>query len=243
MTGQIYIGTSGWNYPHWRGPFYPEALTADQWLQYYSSQLQCVEINNSFYRLPETLTFRQWAGQTPQEFCFAVKASRFITHLKKLKACKGALKTFLAHSKGLGKKLGPVLFQLPPRWHANPQRLAEFLAWLPKDWRYTFEFRDPDWHNNEIYHLLSERNIAFCIYELGGFQSPMIVTADFIYVRLHGPKEAYCGSYRKQTLARWAARLKDWQRDNKDVYIFFDNDEAGYAADNALKLNELITLG
>jgi uncharacterized protein YecE (DUF72 family) len=242
MSAGIHIGTSGWHYPHWRGNFYPARLPARAWLGYYAERLSCVEINNSFYRLPALPEIRSWSGQTPEDFRFAVKAWRVITHRHRLKDCAPFIADFLAPARRLGRRLGPILFQLPPRWRCNMARLRDFLALLPRrpGMRYAFEFRDPDWHREEVYALLARFNAAFCIFELGALRAPPIATADFVYVRLHGPAGAYAGSYAAPALRRWAARLRDWHREGRDVWLFFDNDEAGYAVRNALTLRALV---
>jgi uncharacterized protein YecE (DUF72 family) len=240
MQQHFHIGTSGWHYKHWRGPFYPPGLPTRAWLGFYAERLPCVEINNSFYRLPVPATLAGWDQQTPAGFLFAVKAWRQITHRKRLLDCADAVQTFLSHIQILGEKLGPVLFQLPPRFRCNPQRLADFLRLLPRNRRFTFEFRDPSWHNQAVYDLLSAHNAAWCIFELAGFLSPLTCTADFVYIRLHGPDGPYCGNYDAQTLHGWAERLRRWYDQGKESYLFFDNDEAGFAVHNALDLQQLI---
>ena len=239
MSTAYHIGTSGWHYPHWSGPFYPPGLGAHQWLAYYAAHLAAVEINNSFYRLPEIHTLRAWVGQTPAQFVFAVKASRYITHMKKLKDPARSLEAFLCVLDALGEKCGPALFQLPPRWRCNPARLEEFLRALPVGRTYAFELRDPSWHNQEVYQLLRSHNAGFCVYELAGFRSPITITADFAYVRLHGPATAYSGSYSRQALRKWAQRLLAWTH-LRAVYVYFDNDESAYAARNAMLLQTLL---
>jgi len=237
VTGRILVGTSGWHYPHWKHLFYPEDMARADWLAYYGERLSGVEVNNSFYRLPEAATIDEWREASPKGFVFAVKAPRTITHLNKLRNCKSAVEGFLGRLERFGTKLGPILFQLPPRWHCNPQRLEEFLGLLPENQRYAFEFRDPTWHTDAIYELLAARNAAFCVYDLEAFTSPLETTADFVYVRLHGPGEnAYTGSYRDPTLRTWAGRAKRWaRREGRDVYIFFDNDQNAYATKNAAR--------
>lgn len=239
---KIHIGTSGWNYKHWRGVFYPEDLSQKEWLDFYQSRFQSVEINNSFYQLPAKSTFRQWKKTVRENFIFAVKASRYITHMKKLKDSTEPVQQFLEHASILDKTLGPVLFQLPPHWHLNRDRFSRFLDFLPRQYRYTVEFRDDSWWKEEIYQLLSEYNVAFCIYQLAGTLSPREVTADFVYVRLHGPaREAYQGQYDVQDLAGWAGAFTDWARQGKEIFCFFDNDQNGYAALDALKLQEMVS--
>jgi uncharacterized protein YecE (DUF72 family) len=239
----IRVGTSGWHYPHWQGPFYPADLPAGRWLGHYAEALATVEVNGSFYHLPEAATFTAWREQTPQGFLFALKAPRSITHMHKLRNCAQPLAPFLARARLLGPKLGPLLFQLPPRWHANPRRLAEFLAELPAGLRYAFELRDPSWHTDAVYGVLRERNAAFCIFDLAGFTAPLTVTADFVYLRLHGPSEhPYQGSYGEPQLRDWAARARQWAgRGAKDVYLYFDNDQAGYAVRNALSIRKYLS--
>jgi uncharacterized protein YecE (DUF72 family) len=241
MEHQIHIGTSGWHYKHWIGTYYPaDAKDAEQ-LGYYLKDFATVELNNSFYRLPGKKTFEIWKKAVPAGFVFAVKASRFITHNKKLKDPETTLPRFFEQVKGLGKKLGPVLFQLPPSWKLNEERLAGFLAALPKKIRYVFEFRNHTWYTDEVYALLRKYNCAFCIYELEHHQSPVVETADFIYVRLHGPGDKYQGSYSKSALKQRAKQCKEWAR-TKDVFVYFDNDQKGYAAFNALQLLEILGL-
>jgi uncharacterized protein YecE (DUF72 family) len=240
MATAYYIGTSGWHYPHWQGRFYPHDLTPAAWLDYYARQFSTVEINSSFYRLPSLAALRSWRDSTPPGFTFAVKASRYITHMKKLKAPRQSLRAILSVTRALGKKCGPLLFQLPPRWRCNPERLAAFLRALPKNRACAFELRDPSWHNREVYALLRRYNAAFCIYELAGFESPPVITADFAYIRLHGPAAyAYGGSYSETALEVWAERIRAWEKLRR-VYVYFDNDEAAYATRNALALRALL---
>lgn len=183
--------------------------------------------------------FTSWRKSVPRGFLFSVKASRFITHMKKLKLDKAGISIFFERVKILKEKRGPILFQLPPKWKRNEERLAAFTSILPERYRYSFEFRDPTWYTEEIYQLLRERNCAFCIYELAGHLSPVRVTADFVYVRLHGPGNKYQGSYTNRELGKWAGNISEWIKQGKDVYIYFDNDQAGFAAFNAQRLMEL----
>jgi len=210
-------------------------------LEYYSQQFDTVELNNSFYRLPTDAAFDNWRESTPANFVFAVKASRFLTHQKKLKDPESALEKLLPRASRLSTKLGPLLFQLPPRWQVNPGRLEGFLEALPRDLRCTFEFRDLSWLQPDINKLLARFGAAFCIYELAGYHSPLTVTADFAYVRLHGPGIGkYQESYSTARLRRWSKQVEEWAKDLASVYIYFDNDQAGYAARNALELKRLI---
>ena len=238
---KLRIGTSGWHYDHWQGPFYPTDLPGEHWLDWYSQRLSSVEINNSFYQLPKAETIQNWRKSTPEDFIFSVKASRYITHMKKLSDPHKPLKKFLNRANHLEEKLGPILFQLPPNWHINPPRLAEFLKALPDHgYRFVFEFRDTTWFDSQVLDLLSEHNAAFCIYDLAGHLSPRKVTTDWIYVRLHGPGEAYQGKYDVQTLAGWAGAFSSWLREGKVIFCYFDNDMKAFAVDNALELNSML---
>lgn len=234
--GTIHIGTSGWHYKHWEGPFYPQRLSPEDWLAYYQDHLPTVEVNNTFHQLPARETLEGWRETVDEDFVFAVKASRYITHMKKLKDPEEPVDTFLSRVEILGAGLGPILFQLPPNWNYDGERLRSFVEVLPSGHRYTFEFRNPDWLNDEANQILEDNGAAFCIYDFQGRQSPRTVTADFVYIRLHGPYGAYGGKYDADALAQLRDAISTWQREGKDVYCYFDNDEAGYAVDNALEL-------
>lgn len=237
----IYIGTSGWSYKHWKGTFYPEKTKAAEQLDYYQQLFDTVEINNSFYRLPSVETIEHWVESVSKDFLFSVKASRYITHLKRLHDAGPAFDEFLARILKFKTKLGPILFQLPPNLKYNRERLQTFLEHLPKTYRYVFEFRNEEWYNEEVYDLLTKHNCAFCIFEFAGDFTPETITADFVYVRLHGPgKNKYQGSYTDDQLNDWAKKCKKWQRKHLDVFIYFDNDEKGYAGFNAKTLKEII---
>jgi uncharacterized protein YecE (DUF72 family) len=241
MTCDIRIGTSGYHYKHWRGPFYPEKTPASKMLEFYCKHFDTLELNNSFYRLPTESAFDDWRNVTPPNFVFAVKASRFLTHNKKLKDPEQALHNLLPRAAHLGHKLGPILFQLPPKWKVNAERLEKLLEILPRENRYAFEFRELSWITPEITNLLARFNAAFCIYELAGYHSPLTVTADFAYVRLHGPGEGkYQGSYSDAILQKWSGQIRDWARSLAAIYVYFDNDQAGYAAKNAMTLKEML---
>jgi uncharacterized protein YecE (DUF72 family) len=238
--GLVHIGTSGWHYDHWRGPFYPENLAQGEFLRFYQQRFQTVEINNSFYQLPTEKALIDWHDAVPPGFIFAVKGSRYITHMKKLQDPEQSLAPLMARLPLLADRLGPILFQLPPRWHFNAERLRRFLEALPRDYRYALEFRDPSWLNQEACRLLREHGAAFCIYEFAGRVSPREVTADFVYIRLHGPGGAYQGRYHRETLAAWAEDISAWAAQGQEVFGYFDNDEAGFAALNALELQKML---
>jgi uncharacterized protein YecE (DUF72 family) len=236
-----FIGTSGWHYPHWRGTFYPADLPARHWLEYYAERFSCVELNNSFYKLPKLSTIANWVDSTPEGFVFAVKAPRLITHMKKLHDCTESLHRFLDTINGFGDRLSVLLFQLPPRWHENADRLGEFLSEVPRGYRLAFEFRDLSWYTAAVYEVLRDHNAACCEYDLEGRYQRAEITADFTYWRLHGPSEdAYSGSYSPQRLRGYANRLHTGLHAGTDAYVFFDNDEAGYAATNAQSLLRML---
>ncbi len=241
MAEKILVGTSGWHYDHWKGPFYPQQARSDELLDFYTRRFSTVEINNSFYHLPSRKTFSAWRDATPPAFIFAVKASRYITHMKKLKDPEKALEKFFSCADGLGSKLGPILFQLPPRWKRNAERMRDFLAALPENHRYAFELRDPDWFHGEIFSLLEKHYCALCLFDFAGQKSPHRLTAEFAYIRLHGPShQKYAGRYTKGQLRQWLRHAEKFIREGaKQVFIYFDNDQQGYAALNALEIQQM----
>jgi uncharacterized protein YecE (DUF72 family) len=236
----IHIGTSGWYYKHWKGPFYPKGLPMKRFLVHYARHLHTVEINNSFYQLPKEKTLLLWHNNVPSEFIFAVKASRYITHMKKLRDPEESVSNFLERIGNLGDKLGPILFQLPPNWSLNVRRLQAFLKTLPTGFKYAFEFRDPSWFHPEVYDALGEHGASFCIYDFDHRLSPKEVTGEFIYIRLHGPGRPYQGQYETTVLEEWASDFSVWAREGKEIYCYFDNDEAGHAAHDALRLKAIV---
>ena len=240
MPGKIHVGTSGWHYMHWKGPFYPADMPAKNFLPHYAERFDTTEVNNSFYKLPSKETFSTWRDTVKKNFLFAVKASRFITHMKKLKDPQEPLSRLYGAVEGLGDKLGPILFQLPPGWNYNAERLETFVNALSSNYRYTFEFRNPSWFNEEAFELMRKKNLALCFYELEGVTAPREITADFVYVRLHGPGGKYEGKYDAETLKQWVREFRSWSRSGKDVYCYFDNDHLGYAAMNAAEVKEML---
>lgn len=236
----VQIGTSGWHYDHWKGNFYPDALSRNNYLDFYARQFSTLEINTSFYQMPQEKTLTQWRNGVPDSFLFSMKASRYITHIKKLKDAKQILSPFFKRVELLGDKLGPILFQLPPQWKFNLERLTSFLNALPETYRYAFEFRDSSWFNPKTYEALSQHNAAFGIYQVASRNAPREVTADFAYVRLLGSKAPNQGKYDAGTLKEWANQIASWAAAGKDIYCYFDNDEAGYAVEDAQKLKELV---
>jgi uncharacterized protein YecE (DUF72 family) len=239
--GKLWIGTSGWHYKHWLGNFYPARLPSSKMLAHYVEQFDTVELNNSFYKLPAEKSLQAWRDSTPAHFHFTVKGSRFLTHMKKLKNAEQGLDRFLSAVDVLGPKLGPILFQLPPNWALDLDRLAAFLAILPRYHCYAFEFRNATWNAPQVYELLGKHNAGYCIFHLAGQTSPVQVTADFAYVRLHGPGGKYQGSYNNAALEEWAKQIDAWTRKLNAVYVYFDNDDSGYAPQDALRLKALLT--
>jgi uncharacterized protein YecE (DUF72 family) len=246
--GRFYVGTSGWVYPHWRGLFYPEPLKQDQWLDYYCQHFDTVEVNNTFYHLPSKAAFEHWREATPSDFRFCVKASRFITHMKKLKDPASSTHKFLEHAAGLGNKLAMVLFQLPPFWKLNLDRFRAFLEFLAdqeiiQPLRATFEIRNSEWFNEQVFALLSAANVALCFADWPELKVDKPVTADFVYLRRHGPSELYSSDYTDEMLRADAERVCQWLNQEKDVFAYFNNDVGGFAIKNALRLRDLVEDG
>ncbi|MFN2576467.1 MAG: DUF72 domain-containing protein [Pyrinomonadaceae bacterium] len=240
MPPGIHIGTSGWNYKHWLGRFYPEKIRAADMLDFYAQNFKTVELNNSFYHLPTIKAFKSWRETVPDDFLFAVKGSRFITHMKKLKAPKTSTRKFFTRVEKLGEKLGPILFQLPPHWGVNIERLGTFLERLPGQFRYVFEFREHSWFTDEVFELLKKHNVALCLYHMTGYDSPQEITADFVYVRFHGTESTYGGSYSRSHLESWARRITKWRAESRQVYVYFNNDPEAHAIYNARTLRDLL---
>ena len=241
----LYIGTSGWDYPHWEKVFYPPGLSSKDKLKYFSRHFEAVEINYSFYRLPKPAVYQNWHQQTSKEFLFALKVSRFITHIKRLKGVKTAWKTFVKNALNLEKKLGPVLFQFPSNFKAtaeNVKRLKEFLfICKSKKLRLAFEFRNESWCRDRIYEVLRKHNAAWVIADSPSYPKIEEVTADFVYLRMHGSRVLFSSRYTKKELENLAQKIKKWQKQKKDVFIFFNNDACGYAVKNAQTLVKLLT--
>jgi uncharacterized protein YecE (DUF72 family) len=241
---RVLIGTSGWHYDSWRGPFYPRGLPIKNQLQYYASQFSTVELNGVFYRTPTPEAVRGWCEQAGDDFVFAWKASKFITHWKRLsKNSVNSLELLEDRLSLLRDKAGPILFQLPPDFRADADRLAAFFKLLPGKRRYSFEFRHPSWYAPRILRLLCEHNIALCLSDHHDAPAPWRRTADFVYVRGHGPTGRYRGHYRPETLGQWATRIKSWNKQGCDVFVYFDNDQKSAAPVDALALRRLLDRG
>ncbi len=238
-----YIGTSGFSYPHWRGVFYPQKYPQARWLEYYARHFRTVELNNPFYRLPSEGTFQGWQERTPPGFVFAVKASRLITHLHRLRGVEEALETFFSRVCHLGEKLGPILYQLPPGMGQDLELLDGFLSRLPHHLQHVMEYRNPTWYDEATLAVMRRHNVAFCVHDMARKESPVVATADFAYFRFHGPTGRYAGNYSSEQLARWAGRIRELGDGLKATYIYFNNDIGGHAIDNARTLAHLLQPG
>lgn len=235
--GRLRVGTSGYQYEHWRGVFYPPELPRAQWFAWYARHFDTVEINNTFYRLPAAPVFDAWRKAAPPGMTYALKFSRFATHMKRLREPEQPIALFLERARRLKSTLGPILVQLPPRWHVNVERLHAFLAALPRARRWALEFRDPSWLGEPVYALLAKHRVALCVHDMLA-EHPRPVTADFTYLRFHGRR--YGGSYTRAALAAQARRVRDCLAQGIDVYAYFNNDVEGHAVRNALDLRRYV---
>ena len=235
---QVHIGTSGWTYDHWQGLFYPTDCPKTRRLEYYAGKFSSVELNVTFYRAIPELTFANWYARTPPGFCWAVKANRSITHIKRMKDAKEPLERFLRSMAPLKEKLGPILFQLPPSLAFDEELFASFCRNLPADLRLTLEARHQSWFRQEALDALGRHHIAWCISDTAG-RYPYLETdtAEFIYIRLHGSRTLYASEYTEQELGAWAEKIKAW---GKETYVYFDNDAMAYAPRNALRLKKIL---
>lgn len=254
MSGAaLYIGTSGWSYP-WSS-FYPEGLPSRDYLHYYSLTFRAVEVNYSFYHLPRPATYDAWARSTPADFVFAVKLSRYITHIKKLSRVGESLKKFLANASSLGPKLGPVLVQLPPSMRFDCERLESFLEEVHEtervieniaSLRVAFEFRHSSWFESPAIErtagVLAKHEAAFVFAHSSRYPYPESepLTTDFVYLRFHGPGRMFASRYGKKSLSRWVPSIRKWLREGRKVHAYFNNDVEGYAVSDALDLKEAL---
>ena len=239
-TGRIHIGCSGWNYRHWRGAFYPDKLAVKRWFEFYAATFDTVEINNSFYRLPSVETFAKWRDQAPPGFCYAVKANRFLTQAKKLKDCAEPLERMLVAVRQLGSTLGPILYQLPPRFRINLERLAEFLALLPQDLTHVFEFRETSWLTDEMLALLDANGASFCAHDMPGSATRRWAAGPIAYVRFHGGEGKYWGRYSDERLLSWSDWIVAQSHAGRAVWAYFNNDIHAHAIQDALTLRAMV---
>jgi len=236
------IGCSGWYYDHWRGLFYPEALPKAKWLQFYAQRFNTVELNNSFYHLPSEKAFITWKESTPNNFTFAVKVSRFITHTKRLRNLNSAVENFLSRAYLLQNKLGPLLYQLPPNMKRNDKILESFLSSLPQEYQHVFEFRHESWLNNSVFRILRRYDASLCIFDMPGFTCPPVITGDIAYVRFHGSTSLYSSCYSDKELSQWAEKIIQLKKRAKAVHIYFNNDAEAFAVKNATTLTRFINI-
>jgi len=241
---KIFVGTSGYIYSHWEnGVFYPISWPKSKKLEYYCQHFNTVELNNTFYRLPGEKTFESWYKRTPKNFIFALKVWRFITHIKKLRDSKDLWKIFLERALILKEKLGPILFQTSPFLKADFQVLENFCQMVKKtslkNLRFAFEFRNESWYQKETYQILKKYNFAWTIIDSPSWPKVFEITSDFVYVRMHGSKILFGSKYTKKELKDLAQKIKEWKRQNLDVYCYFNNDAKGYAVEDAKELLKL----
>lgn len=234
------IGTSGWNYSHWRRIFYPQGLRQSGWLSFYAGNFDTVEINATFYRLPKPEYVDNWAASVPEGFLFAVKGSRYLTHIKRLGDTGESVERFFDLIGRLGEKAGPVLWQLPPQMKRDDDRLAAFAGALPGGWRHTFEFRHPSWFCSEVYDILERSGAALCIGDHPDLPQAVMLTAEWTYLRFHYGEDG--GRYSRAQLEQWAERIRSLTADGAGAHIYFNNDWQGYAIENARELRSMLAI-
>ena len=236
---QVHVGTSGWNYNHWAGVFYPQGHPKSRWLEYYTSIFATVEVNATFYRSMPSSTLAAWCARSPDDFVWSLKAHRFITHIRRLQEVAEPVDSLVASLAPIRDKLGVVLFQLPPSLVFEAAVFSAFCRCLPRDLRLCIEARHKSWTGEEALGLMRAHNIAWCISDTAGrYPFLVAITADFAYVRLHGSQSLYASDYSESELVDWAHRIRSWDR---ETYVYFDNDYQGYAPHNALRLQHLLS--
>jgi uncharacterized protein YecE (DUF72 family) len=240
MINIVRVGTSGWDYRHWAGRFYPPEVPRERWLEFYAREFDTVELNNSFYRLPEADTFAEWARRVPDGFAFAVKASRYLTHVRRLREPREPLERLWSRARRLGDHLGPVLYQLPPRWRPNRERLVSFLDAVPRGEPQAIEIRDRRWYGPWLASALESAGVALCLHDMPGSASRPEPIGPCVYVRLHGSGTRYGGRYTSQRLTAWAARMAGWAASGLQVWAYFNNDIDGHAIRDADRLRSML---
>jgi len=240
-VARVFVGTSGWVYKSWREHLYADA-PVKQWLRIASRTFGALEINGSFYTQIKTETYARWRDETPDEFRFALKGHRFVTHYKRLRECARSIALLRDQAAGLGDKLAAVVWQLPSHFACDVPRLAAFVGDLAA-WpvRHAIELRHRSWFTREVAAVLARAGIAVCMGDAPDFPMWREVTTDLVYVRLHGHTRKYASSYREASLREWASSAWSWLADGRDVHIYFDNDAEGHAVRNALRLQELVS--
>jgi uncharacterized protein YecE (DUF72 family) len=241
MVGKWRIGTSGWNYPHWKNVFYPPGLPKSKWLEFYTDRFDTVEVNATFYRLPKPKTFENWYERTPEGFLWAIKGNKYITHTKRLRDSKEPLEKLYKAVQNLGEKVGPILFQLPPSLSFHQDLFREFCDNLDSAYRHVLEIRHPSWIHEHVFQILKENNVAFCLSDTAGrYPYHEVLTADFLYIRLHGSEKLYASKYKEAELQGWAKKISAW---NMETCLYFDNDYQGHAVADAIRLREILAGG
>lgn len=234
----FYLGTSGWSYAGWKGLFYPAGLPSREWLEFYARHFATVEINMTFYRLPRPETLKGWVERTPPGFRFTLKANRLITHLKRLRNVKDDVSDFYILADALGRKLGCILFQLPPSITLDLELLAGFLGTLSAEYRNVIEFRHASWYDERVFELMRKHRTVFCTVPSGSVPDTPVETSEVAYFRFHGPTGRYDSSYSDEELARWAAVIS--RAAAAECFVYFNNDVQGFAVKNGLKMRELL---
>lgn len=240
MEEIIRLGTSGWTYEHWKGKFYPKGLAKSKWFLFFSEHFNTVELNASFYRIPSRKAAENWQNKSPDSFLFAVKMSRLVTHIKKLKDCDRELEWFFSVFEPMREKVGIYLIQLPPSLKCNPERLHSFAQRLPENARYAIEFRNKSWYNEEVYSLLRDMGFTFCIHDMGECSTERIITSDTVYIRFHGHHSHYGGDYPDEILDEWAHWILSESKKGTRIFGYFNNDIDGYAIKNSTQLRKII---
>jgi uncharacterized protein YecE (DUF72 family) len=233
------IGTSGWNYKHWKEIFYPQQLPVSKWLDFYSSQFDSVEVNATFYRLPKPESVDKWYEKSPEGFLWAVKGNKFITHTRRLKNPKEPLERLYTSLERLREKLGPILFQLPPSLSFDKRLFTSFCENLNPTYQHVLEVRHPSWLDSQAFEILRRYSMAFCLSDTAGkYPYHEEITTDFLYIRLHGSQKLYASEYSEDELQQWARKIKNW---DMETYLYFDNDFQGFAVKNAKRLTEILS--
>ena len=240
MPARVRVGTSGWEYPHWVGSFYPRDLPRERRLEFYAARFDTVELNNSFYRLPEGTVFETWSRRVPDGFSFAVKASRYLTHVRRLKDPQEPLDRLWGRARRLGNRLGPMLYQLPPRWRPDLDRLAAFLVAVPRAAPQALEVRDRRWYGRSLDAMLDGAGVGLCLHDMAGSAPDPDRVGPLVYVRFHGSGSRYGGRYTSQRLTAWAERMARWSADGWPVWAYFNNDIGGHAVRDADGLRSLL---
>lgn len=239
----VLIGTSGWSYPHWRDVFYPSEVKSRDWLAYYCEHLSTVEVNSTFYHLPQVKTVQNWAEKTPSHFSFAIKGSRYITHRLKLRDCQEPVENFLRRIAPLRQKTAAILWQIPPSLLRDDSLIEGFFSLLPSDFRHVLEVRHQSWLDDQVFNLCRKTGVCFCSISLPEFPPVAVAATDFAYLRMHGSTALYSSDYSEQELQEWAERIRQLAKKSDRIFVYFNNDVGGYAIRNAIRLRQILREG